>query len=136
MEEIRENPYPQYFLGFAEYTNVRPFDPSEMTWFRERITTGMLAPDALSPKQLEYLAVIRELYEQQRGMYENNTHRVDDRIVSLHQPWARPIARGKAAAPVEFGAKVALSLSEDYARIEEISWNAFNEGKTLIESIE
>ena len=117
VEEIRENPYPQYFLGFAEYTNVRPFDPSAMTWFRERITTEMLTPDALSPKQLEYLAVIRELYEQQRGMYENNTHRVDDRIVSLHQPWVRPIARGKASAPVDLGAKVALSLSEGYARL-------------------
>jgi IS5 family transposase len=69
-------------------------------------------------------------------MYENNTHRVDDRIVSLRQPWVQPIVRGKAAAPVEFGAKVALSLSEGYVRIEEISWNAFNEGKTLIESIE
>lgn len=73
--------------------------------------------------------------EQQRGMYKNNTHRVDDWIVSLHQPWVRPIVRGKAAVPVEFGAKV-LSLSEGYARIEEISWDAFNEGKTLIESME
>ena len=69
-------------------------------------------PDVLSAKQLEYLAVIRKLYEQQREMYENNTHRVDDRIVSLHQPWVRPIVRGKTAVPVEFGAKVALSLSE------------------------
>jgi hypothetical protein len=106
VEEIRENPYPQYFLGFAEYTNVRPFDPSAMTWFRERITTEMLAPDALSPKQLECLAVIRELYKQQRGMYENNTHRVDDWIVSLRQPWARPIRGGRQQRLVEFGAKV------------------------------
>ena len=246
VEEIRENPYLQYFLGFAEYTNARAFDPSVMTWFRERITTEMLAevndyiigrktmddeevpapngdddddgrsgngdepgnrgtlildatccpqniryptdasllnesrellegmidtahqagatggqkprtyrnlarrdwlrfvrdrkpnrkkvrkalrqqlgyvnrdlgylesilaanPDALSAKQLEYLAVIRKLYEQQREMYENNTHRVDDRIVSLHQPWVRPIVRGKTAVAVEFGAKVALA---------------------------
>ncbi|MDD4081688.1 MAG: transposase, partial [Eubacteriales bacterium] len=43
VEEIRENPYLQYFLGFAEYTSVRPFDPSVMTWFRERITPQMLA---------------------------------------------------------------------------------------------
>jgi hypothetical protein len=271
VEEIRENPYLQYFLGFAEYANARPFDPSVMTWFRERITTEMLAevndyiigrktmddeevpasnngdddgrsggdeprnrgtlildatccpqnirfptdasllnesrellegmidtahqagatggqkprtyrnlarrdwlrfvrdrkpnrkkvrkalrkqlgyvkrdlgylgtilatnPDVLSAKQLEYLAVIRKLYEQQQEMYENNTHRVDDRIVSLHQPWVRPIVRGKTAVPVEFGAKVALSMSEGYARVEEISWDAFNEGKTLIESME
>ncbi|MGI6234583.1 MAG: transposase, partial [Christensenellales bacterium] len=93
-------------------------------------------PDVLSAKQLEYLAVIRKLYEQQQEMYENNTHRVDDRIVSLHQPWVRPIVRGKTAVPVEFGAKMALSMSEGYARVEEISWDAFNEGKTLIESME
>lgn len=33
----------KYFLGFAEYTNARPFDPSVMTWFRERITEEMLS---------------------------------------------------------------------------------------------
>ena len=69
-------------------------------------------------------------------MYDTNTRRVDDRIVSLHQPWVRPIVRGKTAMPVEFGAKVALSLSEGYARIEHFSWDAFNEGTTLKESAE
>ncbi len=43
VEEIRENPYLQYFLGFPAYSNARPFDPSTMTWFRERMTTEMLA---------------------------------------------------------------------------------------------
>ena len=42
VEEIRENPCLQYFLGFGEYSNARPFDPSTMTWFRERITPEML----------------------------------------------------------------------------------------------
>ena len=69
-------------------------------------------------------------------MYDTNTRRVDDRIVSLHQPWVRPIVRGKTAMPVEFGAKVALSLVEGYARIEHFSWDAFNEGTTLKESAE
>lgn len=43
MEEIRENPCLQYFLGFPAYSNIRPFDPSVMTWFRERITPQMLS---------------------------------------------------------------------------------------------
>ena len=267
VEEIRENPYLQYFLGFAEYTSARPFDPSVMTWFRERITPQMLAevndyiighrkavedevppsdddtgggegsdnrgtlildatcvpqnirfptdvsllnegrellekmidtahavgatdgakprtyrnlarrdwlrfvrdrkpthqkirkalrqqlsyvrrdlgyldailarhPQALSGKELERLTVIRLLYAQQQEMYDTNTRRVDDRIVSLHQPWVRPIVRGKTATPVEFGAKVALSLSEGYARIEKFCWDAFNESTTLKESAE
>ena len=42
VEEIRENPYPQYFLGFSECSNARSFDPCTMTWFRERITPEML----------------------------------------------------------------------------------------------
>ena len=281
VEEIRENPYLQYFMGFAEYTNARPFDPSTMTWFRERVTTEMMAevndyiigrkriekeeeknpppddaseddageegdnspddeqktpnhgtlildatcvpqnirfptdvsllnegrellekmidtahkagatagqkprtyrerarrdwlrfardrkpsrkkirkairqqlgyvrrdlayledilnkqPEVLSTKELEYLTVIRTMYDQQRHMYDTNTHKVDDRIVSLHQPWVRPIVRGKTAVPVEFGAKVALSLTDGYARIEELSWDAFNESTTLIATME
>ena len=42
-EEIRENPYLQYFLGFEEYSSAPPFDPSMMTWFRERVTPEMMA---------------------------------------------------------------------------------------------
>jgi IS5 family transposase len=42
VEEIRENPCLQYFLGFGEYSNARPFDSSTMTWFRKRITPEML----------------------------------------------------------------------------------------------
>ena len=39
-------------------------------------------------------------------MYDNHTHSVSDRIISLNQPWIRPIVRGKAKASVEFGAKL------------------------------
>ena len=34
VEQIRENPYLQYFLGFKEYTNEKPFDPSLIVRFR------------------------------------------------------------------------------------------------------
>ena len=63
--------------------------------------------EKLSSKSQQRLAVVRKLYEQQKQMYENKTHQVQDRIVSIHQPWVRPIVRGKATADVEFGAKVA-----------------------------
>jgi IS5 family transposase len=270
-EEIRENPYLQYFLGFQEYSGAPPFDPSMMTWFRERVTPEMMAEvndyvigrkkaeskdeeknppssgegtggstgkqhewtlildatccpqnirfptdtsllnegrellegmidtahetgatdgrkprtyrnlarrdwlrfvrdrkparkkirkatrqqlgyikrdlghleailtkhfDALTAKKLEHLAVIRAMYEQQKEMYDNGTRRVEDRIVSIHQPWVRPIVRGKTGSPVEFGAKVELSMSGGYARVEEIRWDAFNEGTTLQTSVE
>lgn len=93
-------------------------------------------PDALSVRQLETLSMIGTLHEQQREMYEKHTHTVKDRIVSLSQPHVRPIVRGKAAAPVEFGAKIEMSLVNGYARIEKLSWDEFNEGVTLQESVE
>jgi IS5 family transposase len=270
-EEIRENPYLQYFLGFPAYSYALPFDPSIMTWFRERVTPEMLAevndciigrktddakdedevppasgegtdggneekhegtlildatccpqnirfprdvsllnegrellekmidtahdagaaegkkprtyrdlarrdwlryakdrkpgkkklrkaicqqlgyirrdlgyleailakhPDALNGKLLEKYAVIQTLYEQQQEMFRKGTRRTENRIVSIHQPWVRPIVRGKTAAPTEFGAKVELSMNNGYARVEEIRWDAYNEGTTLIQSVE
>lgn len=84
----------------------------------------------------ERLQVIRTLYAQQKEMFENGTHRVDDRIVSLSQPWVRPIKRGKQNADVEFGAKVEMSDVGGFLRIEDLRWNAFNESTTLQESAE
>ena len=43
-------------------------------------------------------------------MYRKKKHKVEDRIVSISQSWVRPIVRGKANAPVEFGAKVSISM--------------------------
>ena len=62
---------------------------------------------------------------------------MEHRIVSISQPWLRPIVRGKAKTPVEFGAKFDLSLdSEGYGRIEKISFEAYNESTCLIEAVE
>ena len=92
-------------------------------------------PDALSERLMAYLLTIRTLFEQQTEMYDKRTHSVEDRIVSLHQPFVRPIVRGKTTAPVEFGAKLEVSLVKGYARLEKLSWDAFNEGGTLQESV-
>ena len=90
----------------------------------------------LSQRQQENLATIRKVYQQQQEMYQNRSHRVEDRIVSISQPHVRPIVRGKAGANVEFGAKVAISVVEGYTYIEKLSWDAFNEGNTLQDSVE
>ena len=37
VEQIRENPYLQYFIGLTEYQDEAPFDPSMMVHFRKRI---------------------------------------------------------------------------------------------------
>ena len=91
----------------------------------------------LSEKQAKRLAVITELYEQQKYMYDNNVHSVKDRIVSISQPYIRPIVRGKAKAPVEFGAKLDMSIDENgFARLERLSFDAYNEADVLITAIE
>lgn len=37
VEQIKENPYLQYFIGQESYSNQAPFDPSMMVHFREKI---------------------------------------------------------------------------------------------------
>ena len=100
----------------------------------ERRHPGCL--QSLPKRKQTMLQVIRTLYEQQDTMYRNGTHQVSDRIVSLSQPWVRPIVRGKQNAEVEFGAKVEMSVVDGYLRIEDLRWNAFNESTTLIDSVE
>lgn len=90
----------------------------------------------LSPRQQETLATIKTLYEQQFSMFQNHTHSVENRIVSISQPHVRPIVRGKAGTAVEFGAKIAISLVDGYTRIERLSWDSFNEGTTLQDTVE
>ena len=43
VQQIAENPYLQYFLGFDEYRDEIPFDPSLMVFFRKRFTQEMLS---------------------------------------------------------------------------------------------
>ena len=56
----------------------------------------------LNQQNYRLLLVVSELFRQQQWMYENQTNRIDDRIVSLTQPHLRPMVRGKAGTPVEF----------------------------------
>lgn len=271
VEQIRENPYLQYFLGYKRYSNEKPFDPSLMVRFRQRFSVeqlntvnetickqdkkdddeppttgggasradpgetkenrGKLVMDAtcvpadiryptdlsllnearektemfidilyeplrgkidkprtyrriaradyLAPakmrrprkkqlrravrKQLGYLrrnlksikrletyyrespltvpqastlGTVEELYRQQKYMYDQKTHSVPNRIVSISQSHVRPIVRGKARTNVEFGAKLAISVVDGFAYLEKLSWDNFNEGMTLKESVE
>ena len=49
----------------------------------------------LPPRQTERLGTIRTVYEQQKYMYDNRTHSVPDRIVSVSQPWGGPLCGEK-----------------------------------------
>jgi hypothetical protein len=268
VEQIRENPYLQYFIGQESYTNEVPFDPSTMVYFRKRISASMVEEvnkvmvkragfdkekrrekksvreseeenkgkllidatvgpadikyptdigllncarkvtekvidvlyDSLKGKlnkkpityrkkarkdylsiakkrklsrkerrkaqrqQLRYIArniknieklieeggslellkkgeyrkfiIANEIYRQQHWMWENNTEKIEDRIVSLTQPHIRPIKRGKAGADTEFGAKLSASYFEGYVFLERLSWNNYNESGDLKAQVE
>lgn len=96
--------------------------------------TGNLS--ALPKSLYKKLLVIQELYRQQRQMFDERSHSVPDRIVSISQPHVRPIVSGKAKASVEFGAKFAISVVNGYAFEEKLDWDNFNEGLTLQASVE
>ena len=91
----------------------------------------------LTEKQKARLSVIRKVYSQQKYMYDNNKRTVPDRIVSISQPYIRPIVRGKAKAPTEFGAKLDISVDTDgFIRLEKLSFDAYNESDVLITAAE
>ena len=90
----------------------------------------------LNKRELRYLWIIRTVYNQHREMYEQKKHRIDDRIINIHQPHVRPIVRGKEKSKTEFGAKLGVSLDHGFARLDKISWNAYNESGDLKEQVE
>jgi hypothetical protein len=103
--------------------------------------TRLLAEEAvslqlLSSRQYRRLLIIQEVYRQQQAMFDQRSHRIEGRIVSLSQPHIRPIVRGKAKAPTEFGAKVSASLIAGYVFLDQIGWENFNESTRLPKQIE
>ena len=90
----------------------------------------------LKPKEQKYLMVLHTVYDQQEEMHRTHTHRIDHRIVNIHQPHVRPIVRGKENAKTEFGSKIQMSLVRGFAFLDHLSWEAFNEGGYLMDSVE
>lgn len=82
------------------------------------------------------LYVISEVYRQQKIMYDDNRKKISDRIVNIAQPWIRPIVRGKAGSPVEFGAKINVSLTENMISVDQSHFDAYNESKYFEQQIE
>ena len=82
------------------------------------------------------LWIINTAYGQQKQMYDTKTHSCPNRIVSIFQPHVRPIPRGKTKHQVEFGSKLGVSLDNGFARVNQHSWEAYNEGGDLIMQVE
>lgn len=78
------------------------------------------------------LLVIDTLCQQQKYMYDNNVKSVNVWIVSIHQPHIRPIVRGKAGAHTEFRPKISISVVDGWSFLDNIRFDAYNEGIELI----
>ena len=90
----------------------------------------------LKQRDFEYLQTICLVYEQQFAMHTTRTHSIENRIVNIHQPYVRPIVRGKDGKKVEFGSKLQASLVNGFMVIEKLSWDNFNEGQCLMDTVE
>jgi len=93
-------------------------------------------PISLEYRDLRIFWVIQHIYEQQIHMYRTHTHSIENRIVNIYQPYVRPIVRGKDNAQVEFGAKIGVSLQDGYNRMNNLSWEAYNESSDLKNQVE
>lgn len=107
----------------------------DIGYIQKMVASG--APlEALGSELYRKLLVIQELARQQWEMYNDKKHAIEDRIVSISQPHIRPIIRGKAGVPVEFGAKVMVGLVGGYAFLMKADWNNYAEGSCLKEAVE
>jgi len=97
---------------------------------------GCYTESPLTIAQGQILETIIELYRQQKYMFDNKTHSVENRIVSISQAHVRPIVRGKARTNVEFGAKPAISVIDGFAYLEKLSWDNLGVRMTLTQAVE
>lgn len=90
---------------------------------------------SLSDRLYRAMLVVAELDRQQRVLFalaKGERRSVPDRIVSIWKPHVRPIVRGKAGCPVEFGAKISISVIEGMSFVDRLSWDAYNESRDMV----
>ncbi len=97
------------------YRKIRKAIRQQLGYLRRNLKTienmaseGLLKH--LNKRLYRLVLVTHELHRQQSWMYHHRSHSIADRIVSLYQPHVRPIVRGKAKSPVEFGAKISVII--------------------------
>lgn len=95
-----------------------------------------LAHKIFTAKEVQYLETIKEPCRQQEEMYRTRTNSIEKRIVSIHQPFIRPVVRGKEGKKVEFGSKMNVSLMNGLTRINQFDFEPFNESVGLQDQVE
>jgi hypothetical protein len=74
VEQIRENPYLQYFLGLSEYSDKAPFEASMMVHFRKRLNleiVGKINERIVKPPKESEQKEIEEKQDKKEEKEEN-----------------------------------------------------------------
>ena len=133
LSKSKKKSYKQIQIGIKQQLNYLNRNINNID---KIIDSNDMILNTLNSNQYKYLLVIKELYRQQLEMYQERKHSIPNRIVSIYQPHIRPMVRGKQGKNVEFGAKINVSLQEGFARIDQLNFEAFNEGVCLVSQIE
>ncbi len=64
-------------------------------------------------------------------MYDLKKCSITDRIVCVSQSHVRPIVRGKVGHSTEFGVKIFSAVVDDFAYLDRILLNRYNESEDL-----
>ena len=98
--------------------------------------SGTMIVDATcAPSNIRYPQDV-SLLNEARENAEKLLDALHSPIESASQLFVRPIVRGKAGKPVEFGMKLDISVSDGWTRLEYHSFVAYNEATKLQEMIE
>ncbi|MCL3853731.1 transposase [Parabacteroides sp. GYB001] len=92
--------------------------------------------DDLKRNEQKIAGAIIKMYHQQKQMFKQGFRTCTDRIISIFQSHIRPIVRGKAKSPTEFGAQIGASIVNGYTFVDHHSWDAYNEASDLSLQIE
>jgi hypothetical protein len=94
VEQIRENPYLQYFLGLSEYSDKAPFEASMMVHFRKRLNleiVGRINEQIVKPPKESG----QKESEEKQGKEEEKEENLGEKKVEKEQKEIEPANQGK-----------------------------------------
>jgi hypothetical protein len=95
VEQIRENPYLQYFLGLSEYSDEAPFESSMMVHFRKRLNleiVGRINERAVRPAK----ASGQKEIEEEQDKKEEKEEKLEEQKVEKEEKETEPANQGKS----------------------------------------
>ena len=122
VDQITENIYMQYFLGYSSFTNEPPFDPSLFVEFRKRL--GMDNVNAMN----ERIVAIKTKLESEKKT-DNPKKDGEDK----NDEPTNPSNKGRVIYDATAGSQ-GHCLSNRF--LDELSWDAFNEGSHMMNYVE